>query len=277
MQDYLTESHDLNSPAIISAFDELPLWSSYPGAMILDAIAFKHEAVILDIGFGSGFPIIEIAQRFGAGAEVIGLDPWAAATVRAREKASTMGIKNISFVDGIAEQMPFPADKFDLIVSNNGLNNTDNQLNAMRESARVLKPGGQFIFTMNLPGTMKEFYLIFENVLDDLLLHEEIRKMGQHISQKRKSVAEITGLIEKSGLQLVHLKKSTFKMRYLNGTAFLNHHFIKLCFLESWIKILPENQTRHIFARLEERLNHYADAHEGLNLTIPLACFDCTK
>lgn len=38
MANYLKQKYDLNDPAIISAFDEMPLWSSYFGEVLLDTI-----------------------------------------------------------------------------------------------------------------------------------------------------------------------------------------------------------------------------------------------
>ncbi len=66
-------------------------------------------------------------------------------------------------------------------------------------------------------------------------------------------------------------------MRYLDGTSFLNHHFIKLAFLESWIKIVPKERKEEIFNMLEERLNKYAASKGELRLTIPFVCIDCRK
>jgi hypothetical protein len=69
----------------------------------------------------------------------------------------------------------------------------------------------------------------------------------------------------------------SFYMRYLNGTAFLNHHFIKLAFLESWIKIVPPGRRNKVFSLLEENLNNYSKVKGELWLTIPFVCMDCRK
>ena len=53
-------------------------------------------------------------------------------------------------------------------------------------------------------------------------------------------------------------------MRFANGAALLNHHFIKLGFLEAWKEIVA-GQERAVFARLLERLQ------DEIRLTIPMA------
>lgn len=56
-------------------YDELPLWSAPFGLAILDTIRLKNGMNILDIGSGSGFPMLEIADRAGASCMVYGVDP----------------------------------------------------------------------------------------------------------------------------------------------------------------------------------------------------------
>ena len=277
MKNYLKQTYDLSDPAIISAFDEMPLWSSYFGEVLLDTVVFKENAKILDIGCGAGYPTIEIAQRFGAGAEVTGIDPWKGATNRLKVKAKIMGVSNIRIHNGVAEELPFEDNYFDLIVSNNGLNNCTDQMKVLSECYRTLKPGGQLVFTVNLPGSMKEFYSIFRITLLEHNLNDAIVKMEEHIKEKRKSLKENSDQVKKSRLTIKTVIQKSFYMRYLNGTAFLNHHFIKLAFLESWIKVVPPGKRNKVFSLLEENLNNYAKAKGELRLTIPFVCMDCRK
>ena len=277
MINYLNQSYDFSDFALISAFDEMPLWSSYFGAVLLDVIIFKGNARILDIGCGAGYPLLEIAQRFGSGSTVYGIDPWKGATRRLKAKANTMGINNIKIINGEAENLPFDNNYFDLIVSNNGINNCSDQLKVLHECHRTMKPGGQFVFTVNLPGSMIEFYSIFEKVLKEQKLPQSITKLKTHIKEKRKTVKENLKLATNNKFVVNRIIKESFYMRYLDGTAFLNHHFIKLAFLESWIKIVPAGRVEFIFNLLEIKLNEYAKKKGELRLTIPFVCIDCCK
>jgi len=50
---------------------------------------------VLDIGFGLGFPMIEIALRLGDSSRVYGIDPWEAAIERTKSKIKICNVNNI--------------------------------------------------------------------------------------------------------------------------------------------------------------------------------------
>jgi arsenite methyltransferase len=59
-------------------------------------------------------------------------------------------------------------------------------------------------------------------------------------------------------------------MRFANGTAFFNHHCIKLGFLDGWKQVVPSREPE-MFLRLRDRLDEIAAEHGGVDLTIPMA------
>ena len=73
--DYLNDNIDFDEN-IVCYYDELPLWSSPFGILLLNNISFKKNSIIVDIGCGNGFPLIELAQRFGGSCKVFGIDQW---------------------------------------------------------------------------------------------------------------------------------------------------------------------------------------------------------
>jgi ubiquinone/menaquinone biosynthesis C-methylase UbiE len=274
---YLDADFDLSDAALTSSWDETCLWSSYFGAVLLDAVDFKRNAEILDIGSGTGFPLLEIAQRFGKSSHITGIDPWEAAVKRLHFKAKAMEISNYKLLVQKAESLPFADSYFDLIVSNVGINNVDDPPKVMQECRRVCKRGGQFVMTTNLPETMIEFYDIFKEVLTQNNLGDAIPQLERHISAKRMTMQENINLIEEGGFKIKDIKEGGFALRFLDGTSFLNHHFIKLAFLPSWKKIVPEDKLKYIFEIIENELNKLALKNGELSLTVPYACFNCTK
>jgi hypothetical protein len=62
-------------------------------------------------------------------------------------------------------------------------------------------------------------------------------------------------------------------MRFANGTALMNHHFIKLGFLDGWRQVVPDNE-RIVFDQLLDALDAHARQSGELRLSIPMAYFE---
>jgi len=277
LQHYLEQEFDFNDENLVSTYDELPLWSSPFGLLMLEKIRFRPNISVLDVGCGTGFPLLELSQRFGLSCRFYGIDCWVGAVKRLKKKIEAYGLKNVSVVQGDAADMPFENDYFDLVVSNLGINNFNDFDRVLNELYRVTKPGGRLAFTTNPPGTMNEFYEIFETVLLKLNLHDETNRLRSHISQTRKSIMEITGLLEKTGFEKINTCESTYSMRFLDGSSFLNHYFIKLAFMGEWKSIISPRNLELVFNNLENELNEYAGKNGELKLSIPVVYIECKK
>ena len=94
--EFLSFEADFSSPRVIQAYDELPLWSAMFGLLLLEELPLTGVGRALDVGCGTGFPLIELAERLGARGHVHGLDPWTAGLARAAEKISSRGTGNVT-------------------------------------------------------------------------------------------------------------------------------------------------------------------------------------
>jgi len=261
--DFLDFEADFSSPQILAAYDELPLWSAMFGLLLLEEVPLTNIAAALDVGCGTGFPLIELAERLGPAAEVHGVDVWSPALQRAREKVAARATPNVTIHEASATSMPFPAARFDLIVSNLGVNNFDDRDAAIAECRRVMRPGGTIALTTNLQGHMRELYDVLAEVLTS---DEERTRLQEHIAH-RATVDGVRQLLEQHQFNVQRVVEREGVMRFANGTALLNHHFIKLGFLDAWKKVVAGNE-RAVFERLLERL------HGEIRLTIPMAYVD---
>ena len=100
-------------------------------------------ARVLEIGSGRGGGSRYIARYF-APASVTGLD-YSPETVR-RAKKLNADTPALSFVQGDAENLPFPDASFDIVVNIESSHCYGDVPAFAREVARVLKPGGIFTF-----------------------------------------------------------------------------------------------------------------------------------
>jgi ubiquinone/menaquinone biosynthesis C-methylase UbiE len=275
MKSYLSNQFNLNTN--IDQIDELPLWSAPFGLKLLEYIDYKKNIVALDIGFGTGFPLAELAMRLGNSSIVYGIDPWKEAIERTKKKIEFYQITNIKLIEGVAEFIPLDNHSIDLIVSNNGINNVEDLDKVISECSRTIKSGGQFVQTMNLDKSMFEFYFVLESVLSELKLYKEIELMKQHIYHKRRPLDEIITILNRHGFVIKDLEHNQFNYKFSDGTALLNHYFIRMAFMDSWIKILPKEKTEKIFDAIEQRLNNQSLHTEGIKLSIPFVVINAIK
>ncbi len=277
MKNYLTHSFDINDAELISVIDELPLWSAPFGLKLLDTVKLKHNIKALDIGCGLGFPVIELSQRLGNTSKIFGIDPWEKAIERTLFKIKKYEINNVEIIKGIAEELPFEDSFFDLIVSNNGINNVPDMKLALSECARVSKSSAQLVITLNLEDTMIEFYQVFEEVLKGNNLNKEITKMKEQIYSKRKPLSEIEELLKIAGFNFINTYHDKFYLRFIDGTTMFNHSLIKYWFLGGWKSILDDNHLEKIFNEVELRLNNIAKERGEIQLAVPFVTIDCRK
>lgn len=268
MMDYFDPVPALDSPEMVSLFDEAPLWSARFGALLLDHLELRPGLTVLDIGSGAGFPLFELAHAHGPSAQVIGLDPWQAALRRAAFKRRMYRL-NAMLLVGDGEAVPLPAASVDLVVSNLGINNFARPEAVLAECRRVLRPDGRLALTTNLQGHMREFYGVFRDVLMRLGKPDDIDRLAAHEAHRGTAISQATR-VEASGFLVTRLIEDSFVWRFADGSALLRHFMIRLGFLDGWRGIVDPERERDIFAALEEQLNIQGRHQSGLSLTIPM-------
>src|SRR6266702_3653759 len=101
---------------------------------------------VLDVGCGTGTLAIEVQSRVGTAGRVAGVDPGTEQIARARAKAARRNVP-IDFQIGVIEQLAFPDQSFDVVLSTLMVHHLPASLKrqGLAEIARVLKPGGRLV------------------------------------------------------------------------------------------------------------------------------------
>jgi sarcosine/dimethylglycine N-methyltransferase len=101
---------------------------------------------VLDIGAGYGGAARYLAKTYGC--KVVALNLSEVENERDRQMNKEQGLDHlIEVVDASFEDIPYDDDSFDLIWSQDAILHSDNRDKIVKEVARVLKKGGDFIFT----------------------------------------------------------------------------------------------------------------------------------
>ncbi len=137
----------------------LMVWSSKVGKLrererLLDAIPWRGEETVLDVGCGRGLLLTGAARRL-TGGKAIGVDIWQEVDQSGNRPEATWanawaeGVAGrVRVVDGDARRLPFGDQSFDAVVSHMVLHNIrdgEGRRQAVAEIARVLKPGGRLV------------------------------------------------------------------------------------------------------------------------------------
>jgi len=119
---------------------------------ILDSFDWRGDESVLDVGCGRGLLLIGAAKRLKTG-KATGVDIWQAEDLSGNSADATLanataeGVANrIKIENADARKLPFGAGSFDVVVSSLAIHNipsAQERSKALREIARVLKPGGR--------------------------------------------------------------------------------------------------------------------------------------
>jgi arsenite methyltransferase len=98
---------------------------------------------VLDLGCGAGTDTLVAAQMVAPAGRVTGIDMTPEMLSKAQAAAAAMGATNVDLVEGDVEQLPFPAESFDVAISNGVIDLIPDKDAVFAEIFRVLRPAGR--------------------------------------------------------------------------------------------------------------------------------------
>jgi SAM-dependent methyltransferase len=142
------------------------LWSAGDYALLSERIADVGELTAMRAELEPGLEVLDVACGAGnaslpaarIGARVTGVDLAPALLERGRTKAEREGVE-ITWVEGDAEELPFPDDSFDRVLSTFGHMFAPRHRRAADEMLRVCRPGGMIVTaTWTADGTVGKMF-----------------------------------------------------------------------------------------------------------------------
>ncbi|MFD8203192.1 SAM-dependent methyltransferase [Streptomyces sp. NPDC003470] len=116
--------------------------------MMIERLQVRPGARVLDIGCGLGGPALRLAQVTGV--EVVGVSVSRKQVDKANLLAEEAGLSGkVSFQHGDAMNLPFDDASFDAVWMLESVMQMPDRAAALKEAARVLRPGGRLALTDN--------------------------------------------------------------------------------------------------------------------------------
>jgi ubiquinone/menaquinone biosynthesis C-methylase UbiE len=110
--------------------------------VLAQEIATIPNAAVLDLGCGAGHASFAVAPH---AASVVAYDLTAEMLAVVTREASARKLGNITTVQGMAEELPFPDAHFDFAITRTSAHHWHDVPAALREAHRVLKPGSRML------------------------------------------------------------------------------------------------------------------------------------
>lgn len=143
--DERSEAFSIYEERLIEGIPEKALVASRGCGDPVSKAALQPGESVLDLGCGGGVDAIIAARLVGEAGKVYGLDMTPDMLELARENARAAGVDNITYIEGLIEDIPLPDAAVDVVLSNCVINLSDDRPVVLREALRVLKPGGRFV------------------------------------------------------------------------------------------------------------------------------------
>jgi ubiquinone/menaquinone biosynthesis C-methylase UbiE len=167
--------------------DEIaPCWGARFARLLLRNLSVPERGQVLDVSCGTGDPAIEILRRMSDGSRLIAIDESSAMLDAARRKVAALGplAKKVYFrTESAVPKLSFADDVYDLVVCNLGVGDMPSVEIALRDFARVAKPGGEVRCTLPLAGTFEEFHDLYREVLVKHDKHDALDRLDLHIAR----------------------------------------------------------------------------------------------
>jgi 2-polyprenyl-6-hydroxyphenyl methylase / 3-demethylubiquinone-9 3-methyltransferase len=169
-----------------------------------------RQQEIVEVGCGGGLISEELAER---GAIVVGIDPSRGALEAARKHTQQSGLgQSTYFEQGYAESLPYADGSFSAIVCLDVLEHVSDLNTTIREIARVLAPGGIFIFDTINRTLLARIALIW---VGERFFHNHGIVPGLHDYAKFIKPQELKAILTENNLQVHEL--TGFMPAIVNG------------------------------------------------------------
>lgn len=238
-----------------------PDWRDRFDSLINESLTLPKSGRVLDVNCGTGAHAIEITERMRGKGEVIGIDPSPERIEIARAKAQVKKMSGVSFHHGLATELPFEDDNFDVVIGDASMMAANDIEDVLSELVRVAVPDGLVVLKLTTRGTFDEFFsLYWEALLNEGVVDQVWRDLERLINERR-TISDAEQMAERAGLREVKSLTTKEEFFFENGKGFIESPLIRDNFLDEWLEILPEDRRQEVEESITEIIER--ERHES--------------
>jgi ubiquinone/menaquinone biosynthesis C-methylase UbiE len=223
----------------------VPQWREVFDRFVDEEVKLPERGKLLDAECGTGGFAVDLSLRISQDIEVVGVDPSEEKLALARGKAEIKKAKQVSFQQGWLHALGLPDEEFDWVIADASLKEMDNLADILAELRRVAKPGAPIIVKLTTRGSFDEFISVFWETLFELDLTEYSAGL-EALSTARLTPAAAEELAQAAKLKNVRSVTRKESFDFASGAEFLADPVIETAFLNDWLAVLPDDETREL-------------------------------
>ena len=166
---------------------------------IITAAGIRPGDRVLDICSGTGEPSISIALQVGPEGSVTAYDLNTEMLQGARDRAANLELTNMTFEIGDMLELPFDDNSFDAVTCRFGIMFPDDGEPAVREAARVLKPGKRVVYMVHGSAEVNDLYRVLRKTV--FAYFNEEPPPGPNRRSRYSAPGELAALLNAAGLE----------------------------------------------------------------------------
>lgn len=256
-----------------------PLWGACFTKMLLRNLVVPPRGQILDVSCGTGMPTLEILRRMSEGSRLIAIDGSSAMLDIARRKVAGLGPlekKAVYFrTENAVPRLSFADDVYDLVVCNLTLDKLPDLEIALRDFARVAKPGAEVRCALPLRGTFQEFHDLYREVLIKHDKHEALDRLDAYLD-RYPTVDDVERYMRNANLGGA-VELDDFTLLFKSSREFFFSPVIEYGPLLTWKAIAGDGQEiQDVFWYIKEAIDVYFDGRP-FQLSVKTGCVIAKK
>lgn len=154
-----------------------------------EAIGANGDGIILDVACGPGIVTAALAEK---ARDVVALDVTPEMLSQARQRCAKAGLKNVTFREGSATDLPFAESSFDAVVTRLSIHHFEEPRRALAEMFRVLRPDGTLVVAD----------VVSSENTDESALQNAIETLRDPSHVRMLAPSELLSVIEDAGFRI---------------------------------------------------------------------------